>query len=102
MAYPGQIVVRLEVDRMRHQILHAFTDQQVELEQIVAEELEKAVTGFDFAAEVRMIVWRELPAMIDDAVQSALRRAVFADDVTQVIDQAVHKAAAKLIEGDRA
>jgi len=61
-------IIKLELDRMRYSVVHAFNQRNAELEEIVNEELEKALENFSYAQEIRKVV--------DNVLQEAIKRAV--------------------------
>ena len=48
-------IVRLEIDNMKYQILHAFQDHNEEIEKIVEEQLNSAIASYPFEEEIRKI-----------------------------------------------
>lgn len=85
----ADVIVRLDVEGMKHQILHAFSERALELTDLIDVELTKAIENFDFGAEIRKTVYEELPKLVDEAVQSAMRRAIYASEVQETISAAV-------------
>ena len=49
---PEIVTVRLSIEGMRHQIVHAFASHNAEIETVVAAEVARVIKEFDFRAEV--------------------------------------------------
>ena len=65
--YPD-IMLRLTVENMRYQILHAFSSKSVEVEEEISKALDAVIKDFDFAA----IVKAEANAAMRDAIKAAV------------------------------
>lgn len=68
-AFTDMPIVRLELERMKYQIVHALESHNEELEKAVAEELEKVIANYPFEAEVSRIA----NGIISKAIEESLR-----------------------------
>lgn len=62
--------IRVTLEGMRHEMLHAFGAHQREVEQVLSEETKKLIEGFDFAAAVRST----MEPILKEAIRDALER----------------------------
>ena len=69
------VIVRLEVEEMRHQILHAFEAHNVEMEAIVSEATRKALNEFSLSGEAYGIARRVVSDLVEQQIESSLRAA---------------------------
>jgi len=78
-------IIRLEVEQIKHQILHHFGQYQKEVSVAVEKQIEKVIGEFDFYAEIKPIVekclrdnlngyfsYGEGNTMINNSLQEAL------------------------------
>ena len=61
-------IVRLELENMRYQVVHAFSQHNKEIEQAVDAEVIRQIKGFNFEVAVH----REFKIAMDGAIKSAL------------------------------
>jgi hypothetical protein len=64
---PG-MMLRLDIEGMRYQVVHAFMDKSVEVEEEISRALDAALKDFDFMA----IVKAEADRALRDAVKAAV------------------------------
>jgi hypothetical protein len=62
--------IRLEIEGMRHAILHAFSQHNRDIEEYLQKETEKFVKGYDFQAAVA----KSLGPLFDEIVRKAVER----------------------------
>ncbi len=77
--------IRLEIEGMRHAILHAISAYNADVEKYLADETKKFVEGYDFQAAVQ----RTLGPVFDDAIRKALERHFAYGPGRDAIEQAV-------------
>ena len=65
------VTVRIDVEGMRHSIVHAFDAHSQELSAKVQEQVDLAIKHFDFNQAVAEVVDQELHHVIKSSVQSA-------------------------------
>ena len=58
-------LIKLEIESMKHAILHHFNSYQQDLSNCVKKEIESAIKNFDFASEVRKAVHQVISGTID-------------------------------------
>lgn len=68
---PG-IMIRLDIERMRYSVVHAFMEHTKEIETTLGDACDRALKDFDFDA----IVKQESDVVIREAVKSAISHAV--------------------------
>jgi len=68
------IIVRLEVEGMRHQIVHAFSKHADGLKEQVDHQVRAAIARFDFEGEVARAADGILRELIRDALKQAFQR----------------------------
>jgi hypothetical protein len=66
-------IIKLTVDHMRQEILHAFSTQQQQYEEALANGLDLAVKNFNFEAEVAIVATNQLQAMCDTIVKEVVQ-----------------------------
>ena len=67
------IRVKLDVDGIRHSIVHAFTARQLEIAEALNEEIDRVIESYDFRAHVRSVAENVLNESVKHAVEDALR-----------------------------
>ena len=81
------VIVRLEVEHMRHAILHHFANYQGEVTKQVEAAVDKAIKEFDFDAEVRGMATQQLRERVRREVGDRL--AEHAQEIAAVIEKVV-------------
>ena len=66
---PEMITVRLSIEGMRHEIVHAFAAHNAEIEKGVAAEVARVVKNFDFRAEVAKAATEALQRSVREACE---------------------------------
>jgi len=59
-------LIKLEIEEMKHSVLHHFNSYQQDLSKCVKQEIDRAINGFDFEGAVR----ESAHAVIKDAIES--------------------------------
>jgi len=85
--------IRIEVENMRYQIIHAFASHNDEIEKAVETELIKVIQDYDFAGEINQIA-REV---ITQAVKSNLEHFFQYGEGYKIIGEAVAQTLGGLI-----
>lgn len=62
--------IRVELEGVRYQVLHALNTHNTEIEAVVKAELTKAIDSFDYAAAVKASVKEAVDCAVKDAVKS--------------------------------
>lgn len=62
--------IRVELEGVRYQVLHALHTHNTEIEELVKKELTKAIDTFDYAAAVKTSVKEAVDGAVKDAVKS--------------------------------
>jgi ribosomal protein S3AE len=81
-------MIRLELDQMRYQVLHALTLHQAEIQEQVDEALKKALAEFDFDKVIREAVDRELNEAIRKAFGQAVSNILYSSEMRQLLQDA--------------
>lgn len=84
MVYPLPRV-RIEIEGMKHQVLHAFESYNRDVERMIKEKLENAIANYPFEAEIEKIS----EEVISEAIQSALERYFKYGEGSEVIKKIV-------------
>jgi hypothetical protein len=87
-------IIRLELERMKHSVIHALVDYNDKLEGIITAEIEKAIEDFNLEVYIR----KEVDASIKQMVTGALLREM-GWQVQDEIAKEVTKALAKKLNG---
>ncbi len=85
-------IIRLELEGMRHSVLHAFMAHNTEIEGYVGEALKKTIENYNFLEEVRRFANAELHEAVKRAVVNAIGDILYNKDVQHAIKEAVIKA----------
>jgi hypothetical protein len=81
-------LIKLEIEGMRHAIVHAFTQHNIEIEAAVNEEFRRQIEAFDF----RDAVAREFAAAMNGAIRSAVERFFYQGSGRDIVEHAVESA----------
>ncbi len=84
-------IIRLELEGLRHQVVHALGIHNREVEESVAAVVGKAVEAFDFETTVRREVQTQLAEHIKRSVSVAMIELFSSRDVKAAIKEAVAK-----------
>lgn len=71
-AMPMPMTVRIELDHMKHGIVHAMNQYFEQASDDVQKHVDAAIAGFDFQGEVRKIVEAQLHAGLTRAIARAV------------------------------
>lgn len=88
-------MIRLELDGVRHHVLHAFASYNADMERRVNDALKEALEGFDFDRAVAAEVTVCLKETVKLAIQRAVRDVFDEKPVREAVADAVRIAIAK-------
>ena len=71
-AHPPFPLIKVTLDHMRQEIVHAFTSYQLEAQTNLDEALKRELAAFDFEGEVRAVARIEMEAMVKSVVHDAV------------------------------
>lgn len=84
------VMIRLEIDQMKYQIMHAFTLHQTEIAAQVQAALDKPLgENLDIEALVTKVVQDELPKVVSYHVQRAISKLLYDADITRAVEEAL-------------
>ena len=83
------IQVRLALDGMRHQIVHAFANHVEELKLVAAKAVADALTEAEFSREVKEHALRILTERIKELVHDEVNQAVYSPEVQDAVRKAM-------------
>jgi 4-aminobutyrate aminotransferase-like enzyme len=78
-------IIRIELENMRHQIIHHLGAHHEELEKYVSEQVKKAVDDFDYRDAVRRLAAQA----VQDAVKKAVEYFFFYGKGKETVERAV-------------
>ena len=81
--------VRISVDHMRHEIVHAMGRWTGETEQHIDEACKAAIAAFDFTGEAAKVMSAEIRAQLDWSIRAAITKIFSSEDMQQEIEGAV-------------
>lgn len=81
---PG-VMIRLDVEAMRYQVVHAFADRHEEMAAEIGRQIETALKDFDFEKVVREEVARVILETTKRAVADACSRIMYESPVRDII-----------------
>lgn len=61
--------IRLDLEHMRHSMIHAVHDYNGEMEQFISEELKRQVDSFDYEHAMKIHIENEMHAAVSKAVK---------------------------------
>jgi len=59
-------LIKIEIDQMKHTILHHFNSYQKNISDYVKEQIESAVKNYDFEGEVKQAVYQVISRSLED------------------------------------
>lgn len=80
--------IRLEVERMKYQVIHALSLHNDEIEQAVETELSRAIKNYPFAQQVESIAY----VVITDAIRQSMTQYFQSGEGFEVINEVVSNA----------
>lgn len=87
-------MVKLEIQGLKHQIIHAFADHNQELQSMVEAQLSAAIDNYPFEAEIQ----RLSKEVISDAIKGALEYYFKFGEGREVIKKSIIEALNKLYD----
>jgi len=91
-------MIRLDIEGMKYQILHALTVHQQEITEIVSAYMDNAIKTFDFEKVVHAEIEKLLPELIHQALQSSLQKIIWNGSVKESLEAMAHQAIAKYLK----
>ena len=61
--------IRIEVDRMKYEILHAFHNRDEEIEKVVEAELTKAIESYPFEDEIYKVAQETISEVVSRSIK---------------------------------
>ena len=88
-------MIRLDIEGMKYQVVHALSQNNKEIEKAVSAQLETAIQNFDFEAVITVEIQHVLPGMIKRAVQDSLQKVMMSEKVRNQFDSMVASSLSK-------
>lgn len=85
----GLPIIRLELEEMRHQVVHALMTHHTEMERLVDDALVEVIRSYDFRSEVLRHAQLELRVKLKQRVAESIARILVNDKVERAIDRAI-------------
>lgn len=86
------LTLKIEMDGLRHSVIHAMQTKHTELEQAVDESLKKMVDTFDFASFVQQVSEQALRDAIVRTIGNLERNGEFQEAVTGAVCKGIETA----------
>jgi cell division ATPase FtsA len=87
--------IRIDIDGMRHGIVHHLESYHADVERYVDEALKAAVKSFDYEAVVQAEASKAITECVRQVVGNAVREAFWNEDLRKAVNKAVRQAIAK-------
>lgn len=84
-------VIRVELEGMRYQVLHALQSHNQQIEELVTAQLDKVIAEFDYASVVREVAARAITNAINKAVTTYFESGNGWKEITQVVQDTLDK-----------
>lgn len=91
-------IVTIQLQGMKHQIMQAFVDHQADISKEVESQLEECLKNFDMAFEVRRVLRPLFERTLQQALESAVHKAMYSQDVGSILQTEVHVALLKVLK----
>ena len=65
--------LELQLGGLKYHVVHALQARNVEMEKMVADEIERAISSMDWNEEIRRIAMREIKTAVERSVESYFR-----------------------------
>ena len=66
-------IIRLELEHMKHSIIHAMGVHFVEMDEAVQRAIKRAIDNFDYGGEIEKLAHRIIQQALDDALRKHFR-----------------------------
>lgn len=96
-AEDGMVLVKLELEGMRHAIVSALTKQQAQTVLNVDEQVKRAIEQFDAAPLIEKEVEYAVAKAIKEAIDSSVRQLFWDEEVRKIITTAIEQALTKAL-----
>lgn len=97
MSFIGIPMLRLTLDNMRHSMLQAVVDHNKEIERLCGEEFKRFIDSGELEKTIREEFNKLLRSTLHDALSHAVHKAMWAQDVKQILHTEVHTALLKVL-----
>lgn len=81
--------IRIEVERMRYQITHAFASHNEEIKQAVEDGLTKALSEYDFEGEIKKVSTEIITTTIKDSLLDYFRYGAGRETINKAVIDAI-------------
>jgi hypothetical protein len=79
------LMLRLNIESMRYQVVHAFMDHSTEIEEEISKALDAPLKDFDFVAVVKAEADRALREAVKSAVVHAVASLTYEEPIASMI-----------------
>lgn len=83
-------LIKLEIESMKHTIIHHFTHYQQDLSRIVRQEIEEVINHFDFRSEVQKAVHEVIRNVIESYFKYGEGNGIIINAVTEALNIIFH------------
>lgn len=90
--FPGMYKIRLTVDSMRTEMIHAISARELELDRLIQEGITAALGEADLQAHIRREVDAALKEVVHRTMADLVRRVVWSSEVTTALEQTARSA----------
>lgn len=88
-------MIRLDIEGMRHSVVHAFNEHSKEVEEAVSKAVNEAIANFDFAGtvarEARAVIGELVKRAMTDAIQRAFESPEIGTKMASAVESEVWK-----------
>ena len=91
--------IRIEVENMKYQIIHAFAAHNDEIEKAVNEELTKAVQNYPFSEKISQVVNSVIADVITETIKDYFVYGEGRKEISDGIQQLMSGMAKRVLEG---
>jgi hypothetical protein len=98
MSLIPNVMLRLDVEAMRYQIIHAFMSHSQEVQDEIGKQVDSALKDFDFAAVVKSEVDRVLREAVKSALAYACSRLMYENPIHEMIQRGAAEKVREAIE----
>lgn len=95
--FPGVYKIRLTVDSMRREIVHALTARELELDHLIGEEIDRSLSSVDLRENIRREVDKAVDEVVRRTLLEAVSKVVYSAEVGDAIEATAKAAVAKFL-----
>lgn len=95
------LLIRVDVEAMRYQVVHAFNQHMLELSGMLDTGIKKAIEQFDWDGEVAKAAQEALREGVRHSIEDAVRQVMYSTEMKREIKALAHTTVRRYLTGEK-